>query len=382
MDKISAFNERVASLGLNKVAMLYMGAALVTEATETSFKFKHPNKIALAKIAEKIGLTEGYTLEGCDLVYDFSEKQLNEGQEVPLNERSDWGEETSACATRLRKAFYDAGWQSKPEDAYTTVFFVPEDPDSGEVKMTYSSLYSFTLEYGLEKESFNGDNPDKPIEWINKHVGDFYAIGLNENFHKRQNLPQLELDKFIVDLKKYGINVDEGEYLSDQLVPSQSEFNMEKVNSIVAEKSWDKKPIVISNDKVIVDGHHRWKAAFQVNGSVKAFKIDKSFSEIIDFVKDKDYAVYKKLNEAQYRLNESYEDAAFITAKNCGQYGDCEASIFKLHDEEGKCYYNLQITNWMGELVDDDDFELLDTAVAHARDFGARFNPEDVGSLR
>lgn len=376
MDKINAFNERVASLGLNKVATLFAGAPLLTEATEQGFKFTHSNPKALAKIVEKIGINENYKIEGCDLIYDFSESQLNEDVAK--------AEETAATFSIINKAFYDAGWGRARTLGPVVTYNVPgEHEEVDPVTVDASSQYTIELTYKDKNATFNGADSQGVMDWINSHVGDFYAIGLNENFHQRHNLPQLELDKFIIDLKKYSIDVSDGDYAADELVPSQSEFNDEKIASIVAEKSWDKKPVVVSSDKVIVDGHHRWKAAFQANGRVKAFNIGKTFAEIIDFVKDKDYAVYKSLNEAAFRrLDEAHSDGEYISAVNHNGWGDEEARIYCCSDEEGKCIYNLQIVSNWGELMDDDDFDLLDNAVAHARDHGFNFKPEDIGAIR
>lgn len=106
---------------------------------------------------------------------------------------------------------------------------------------------------------------------------------LIENFFKRKDMPQIksgDLDTAVHTLKSMGIGVKRGSATPDTFNPSQKDIYMDKVDTIIKRTSSSNlrtmKPLVVSNDNYIVDGHHRWKAlqiAFS-NEKIPYLKID------------------------------------------------------------------------------------------------------------
>lgn len=58
---------------------------------------------------------------------------------------------------------------------------------------------------------------------------------------------------------------------------------------MISEDGWKSKPIIVSNDDYVIDGHHRWLAAAKLNEKIPARVVDKTAEELLDFVKDKSY---------------------------------------------------------------------------------------------
>lgn len=90
----------------------------------------------------------------------------------------------------------------------------------------------------------------------------------------RHTMPQIESHDIMNFLKwakeKYNVHNDLMRVDPKQLAPTQSNFNEEKVKGMAAKKVYGKKPILMSVDKFVLDGHHRWLAAVEDD----AHKID------------------------------------------------------------------------------------------------------------
>lgn len=116
---------------------------------------------------------------------------------------------------------------------------------------------------------------------------------------QRHKLPNIIDDNaFLEDVVTDSIGVTEYADKTEVFTPTQNEFNMDKVRSIVKNNSYDT-PIIVSNDDYIVDGHHRWKAAQYSGIDITVKKIDMAYTDIITFLKDKSYVANKKINEGQ-----------------------------------------------------------------------------------
>lgn len=114
----------------------------------------------------------------------------------------------------------------------------------------------------------------------------------------RRSLPQIVgFDAFLKDLAKADCDVETKSLDPEDLSPSQKHFNESKVRTMIENGTCADKPIIVSNDMFVVDGHHRWLAAAETDSMVKARVIDMKFDELVDFVKGKPYIEYKNLNE-------------------------------------------------------------------------------------
>ena len=137
---------------------------------------------------------------------------------------------------------------------------------------------------------------------------ELFKILLAESLKKRarKNMPQIDdFQKFMQDLTIGGYKIISKSVDPNSLNPTQHEFNDEKVQAILKNKSYNSNAIIISNDENILDGHHRWKACSLSDDDQDVICIDMTFNEIYDFVKGKDYVSYKEIHESNFNSNTS-----------------------------------------------------------------------------
>lgn len=119
---------------------------------------------------------------------------------------------------------------------------------------------------------------------------------------KRIDMPQIDSKlfvEFIADLENRNIGCQYGKQRCEDLLPTQDEFNDDKVNNIkndIKNGNLDYHPILITKHNEIVDGHHRWKA-FEPSDSIKTFKVDMGFDDLHDFLINKPYTFRKTIKE-------------------------------------------------------------------------------------
>ena len=96
----------------------------------------------------------------------------------------------------------------------------------------------------------------------------------------RDLMPQISNpDDFISHLKNDGIESRLVKLHPDELKSSQMEFDNEKVHAMMAKPS--KKPIIVSNDGHIMDGHHRWLADKKMNRKTNVHHVDLPILDLI-----------------------------------------------------------------------------------------------------
>jgi hypothetical protein len=117
---------------------------------------------------------------------------------------------------------------------------------------------------------------------------------------RRIDMPQInDFDAFVKDLQAHGSPlVEPRSYKASDLSPLQKHFNQKKVDLMKQQK--DRKPIIISSDNKIIDGHHRWMASKQEGSAISARKVGMKHVDLMDFLKDKPYVGAKKLHEDVY----------------------------------------------------------------------------------
>lgn len=117
---------------------------------------------------------------------------------------------------------------------------------------------------------------------------------------RRHAMPQIkDFDAFIKDLEDNGIAVETLSIPPGELKPTQGNFNEQKVKGMIENGSWSSKPIVSSDDDFVLDGHHRWLSAAQVNKPIRSRVIGMPIEELLDFVKGKPYVETRDLNESK-----------------------------------------------------------------------------------
>ena len=129
----------------------------------------------------------------------------------------------------------------------------------------------------------------------------------------RKNMPQIDnMDDFVKDLKDEGYKISSEKIEAKKLKPTQTEFNMDKVKGMISSGNYKNKPIVVTSDNYILDGHHRWKAHVEVEEDQPIIRVNMSFEKLFDFVDGKKYVKYKQIHEAHlndwYNTNMSISD--------------------------------------------------------------------------
>ncbi len=127
----------------------------------------------------------------------------------------------------------------------------------------------------------------------------------------RKNMPQIKhFEGFTKDLSENGVKTIKKSVDPLSIEPTQHDFNKDKVKAILDKKSYNSKPIIVTQDGYILDGHHRWKACCATDDNQDVIEVGMDFDDLYDFVQDKDYIEYKELHEAYYSSNASMGDFA------------------------------------------------------------------------
>ena len=118
----------------------------------------------------------------------------------------------------------------------------------------------------------------------------------------RDKMPQVrskDYDELIVHLKKNGVRVQRKTVKANTLKATQSDFNVDKiVDKISKIRTLGKaKPLIVSSDNYIIDGHHRWLAAKNVGGSIDIMQSNVKVKELLKQVYSFDNTFTKGIND-------------------------------------------------------------------------------------
>jgi len=139
----------------------------------------------------------------------------------------------------------------------------------------------------------------------------------------RKDMPQIQakdVDEFLNVLRRKGIRLDRERVEVGTLKPTQSEFNHDKVKGMMKFDLSKSKPIIISMDNYIMDGHHRWLADLNKNRHLKidTIRVHLKIMDLIQEAKSFDKVFYKKIHEQQAVktikrvITETYEYTNFL----------------------------------------------------------------------
>jgi len=131
---------------------------------------------------------------------------------------------------------------------------------------------------------------------------------------KRKDMPQVHKDHYpelIKYLEGHGGKFRHYRVPATSLRPVQSEFSDEGVEKMIKKKSGDSgttrdKPLIVSKDNYIIDGHHRWLAAYNLDETIPIMQISIPVKKLFKLVKDFKHTTYKDIYESQ--LNELFNE--------------------------------------------------------------------------
>ena len=165
----------------------------------------------------------------------------------------------------------------------------------GKKKKTYDPWDQSEYEKELMRElALKGHDPD-----------DEDVIELDSGLMlSRTELPQIkssDVPEFMQWLETQGVGSENITNFDPQnLTPVQKEINLDKVAGMVAKKGLDSlandKPLMVSSDDHLIDGHHRWYALIDSEyPTVNIIKIDMPALELISTMKDWDKTSFKDI---------------------------------------------------------------------------------------
>ena len=198
------------------------------------------------------------------------------------------------------------GGESNTEVEVTTKTVVNVSVNGNDVSVTTNEASEEETKEVISEES------EEPAERgiINLDFG----MGLS-----RMELPQIkstDVPEFIKWLDEKDVDSVKTSMEVGELTPIQKEINLEKTDSMAAKHEAGEidlstgKPVMVSNDEYLVDGHHRWYALRELdtNNRLDVVMIDAPILDLISLMKKFPKTSYKKpVDEMSIEpVNESY----------------------------------------------------------------------------
>jgi uncharacterized protein (DUF1015 family) len=119
----------------------------------------------------------------------------------------------------------------------------------------------------------------------------------------RDKMPQVksaDYDELMTYLQKSGIKMQKKTVKANTLRATQRDFNTDKiVNAVGKIKTLGTaKPIIVSSDNYVIDGHHRWLAAKNVGTSINIVQANVKVKELMKSLYAFPKTFTKNINES------------------------------------------------------------------------------------
>lgn len=174
---------------------------------------------------------------------------------------------------------------------------------------------------------------------------------------KRKEMPQVEgknIPKFLDFLKSEGVKYKEKSVDSKSLRPTQSQFNKDKIQSMIDTIDAKKQhPIMVSKDGYVIDGHHRWLAHYNLGRKMPVIEIDLNINDALDKMHDFPLSIKRGLKEEvedglSFEVFMEENQCAFITQKDMKE-------LEKFADELLSVYgVDIEFTKHFGDRMSDE----------------------------
>jgi dephospho-CoA kinase len=160
----------------------------------------------------------------------------------------------------------------------------------------------------------------KSVSSIVKAMSEKLFVPRNSLGVKRKDMPQIEdkdQDHFFKWLSSKGISHSKVSISPDSIKPSQSEINLDAANDLVDTNSPKLlKPVIVSSDSYLMDGHHRWMAnIIKKTKSIPAIKVNMKATELLSTMRDYDKAKFKSITNEKSLAKKIIEKAGSILEK-------------------------------------------------------------------
>lgn len=118
----------------------------------------------------------------------------------------------------------------------------------------------------------------------------------------REEMPQIDGDQipdFLKWLRKKGVNFTRGRARALDLVGTQEGVDDEKCQSMAQDEEVLQKPLLISSDSRVLDGHHRWGGALVKDPKMflNTIRLDRPAREALDLLNEFSGTEHRKMGE-------------------------------------------------------------------------------------
>jgi ParB-like chromosome segregation protein Spo0J len=126
----------------------------------------------------------------------------------------------------------------------------------------------------------------------------------------RSEMPQISSKKvpdFVRWLQDGGVRVSRKRVRADKLNATQREINRSKVEALASNpshRSHLEKPVIVSKDGYLMDGHHRWMALLTIDPDavIPVVKVDLKIRDLLEVADDFDGVTRKDLAASLLRI--------------------------------------------------------------------------------
>lgn len=188
---------------------------------------------------------------------------------------------------------------------------------------------------------------------------------------KRKEMPQIEgksIPKFLDYLKSEGVKYTEKLVDSKSLRPTQSQFNQDKIQSMIDTIDQKKQhPIMVSKDGYVIDGHHRWLAHYNTDKKMPVIMIDLKIYDALEKMHDFPLTIKRGISE---EVDGGLSFEVFMEDGQCALITrDDMRELEKFGDELLKVYgIDIEFTKHFGDRMSDER-NIPCITVAEIRDF-------------
>jgi hypothetical protein len=155
---------------------------------------------------------------------------------------------------------------------------------------------------------------------------------------RRADMPQVHASHYpelFNYLKANGATISKSSVQASELKAVQGEFSDEGVEKMMRKTDKDggttrKKPLIVSADNYIIDGHHRWLAAYNMDEQVPIIKFSLPVSELLQLVKDFKHTTYRGIYKEAKATKPKYS----VMEQACIDGGHDLADIQEIENEK------------------------------------------------
>lgn len=153
----------------------------------------------------------------------------------------------------------------------------------------------------------------------------------------RKDMPQIksaDLQDFFDFLKTKKVSTVKKTVDSSKLKATQGQFDKGKVKKAmddIENGSMPNKPILISKDNYVIDGHHRWLGYVNLDKNIDVFQANVNVKELISLMNEYPKTFNKKLYEAFEYICERDETCPVLTSAQLEAFEKVVDKLFKAY---------------------------------------------------